>query len=48
VRLQREPEFRSAFIAKDRRALIDLVKASKTGPTAHGEQLLQFVRSVLL
>lgn len=48
VRLQREPEFRAAFIAKDRRALIDLVKASKTGPQAHGEQLLQFVRSVLL
>jgi len=47
VRLQREPEFRAAFIARDRRALIALVKASKSGPKTHGEQLLQFVRSVL-
>jgi hypothetical protein len=48
VRLQREPEFRAAFIARDRRALIALVKASKSGPTTHGDQLLHFVRSVLL
>lgn len=48
VRLQREPEFRAALIARDRRALIDLVKKSKSGPTTHGEQLLHFVRSVLM
>lgn len=47
VRMQREPAFRSAFIAKDRRALLDLVKASKSAPTSHGEQLLAFLKTIL-
>jgi predicted O-linked N-acetylglucosamine transferase (SPINDLY family) len=47
VRLQREPQFREAFIFRDRRALVELVKASRSGPQGHGEQLLQFVRTLL-
>lgn len=47
VRLQREPAFRSAFIAKDRRVLLDEVKASKSAPTSHGEQLLAFIKTIL-
>lgn len=47
VRLQREPAFRAAFIAKDRRALLDEVKASKSAPTSHGEQLLAFIKTIL-
>mmetsp|Transcript_23213 Transcript_23213/g.46659 ORF Transcript_23213/g.46659 Transcript_23213/m.46659 type:complete len:84 (+) Transcript_23213:3-254(+) len=48
VRLQREPRFRDAFVVRDRRALVELVKASRTGEGGHGEQVLKFIRTLLL
>jgi hypothetical protein len=48
VRLQREPRFRESFIVLDKRALVEQVRASRTGQRTHGEQLLEFVRGLVL
>ena len=47
VRLQREPLFRQAFIARDRAAIVELMRGSRAGPHTHGEQLLSFMRTLV-
>jgi hypothetical protein len=47
IRLQTEPRLRLGLQSGNKQRIVEMVRNSKTGPSTHGLQLVQFIQSVV-